>query len=155
MICKCHIKVDAGLPNLNTEDEAPYEAGGVTDWVGGGGGANLAEKMVCRHVNPALLLDMGALIELKFKIASLTFLFRSKKLQTLDKGNKNTRFSWLLFQIFLFNCQLVVHSSCVTLVLDMPFSLLLSDLFPDVSVFWEGLRFTSCSPTCADEHRNR
>lgn len=93
MICKCHIKVDAGLPNLNTEDEAPYEAGGVTDWVGGGGGANLGFCL----------------------------------------GLKNFKL----------------------LVLDMPFSLLLSDLFPDVSVFWEGLRFTSCSPTCADEHRNR
>lgn len=46
-------------------------------------------------------------------------------------------------------------SSCVTLVRDRPFSLLLSELFADVSLFREGLRLRSCCPTCADEHRNR
>lgn len=80
MICVCQIKANAGLPNLNTEDEALYAGGGVLGWVGGGGGGVLAGNVVFRYVSHTVLIDLSAFIELKFRLASLTFLFVSKKL---------------------------------------------------------------------------
>lgn len=38
-------KVDAGLPNLNTDEEALRDGGGVVGSVGGGGGATVAETV--------------------------------------------------------------------------------------------------------------
>lgn len=39
-------EVESDLPNLNTEDEAPYDCCGASGWVGMGGGATLAEDTV-------------------------------------------------------------------------------------------------------------
>lgn len=71
--------------------------------MGGGGGAVLAENIVFKHVSPTFLIDISAFIELKFKCASLTFLFVSKKLQTLDKRNKNIHLVGCTFTILTVN----------------------------------------------------
>lgn len=86
-IYKCH-KENAGLPNLNTEDEAPNAEGDVSGCAIVGAGTILAEKIILRHVSPICLLYVNAFIELGHTSELLTFLFVSEKFQALDKRSK-------------------------------------------------------------------